>query len=140
MDCNRILGSDSDTTSTENKLPGRAVDRIAEPSLDVHPPSHTLIGMRAVQQHGVPSRHPIVDVVWPAQKVKTHFILARGPALAGLTLEQDQPVGQLAGVYLSLVLGEPPSCSPVGGSARCRCHRCERWRRPSSLARSCKLG
>ncbi len=73
------------------------VRRVAEPALDVHPPRLAGLRVRADQQHRLVRAHPVGDVGRLADEMEGPVVLAGEPAVAGLALDQDEPVGDLAG-------------------------------------------
>jgi len=76
------------------------VSRVAEPALDVHPPRLAGLRVGAHQQHRLLRPHPVGDVGRLADEVKRPVVLPGEPAIAGLALDEDEPVGDLAGTGL----------------------------------------
>ena len=73
------------------------VSRVAEPALDVHPPRLAGLRVGAHQQYRLLRPHPVGDVGRFADEVKRPVVLPGEPAIAGLALDEDEPVGDLAG-------------------------------------------
>jgi len=73
------------------------VSRVSEPALDVHPPRLAGLRVGAHQQYRLLRAHPVGDVGRLADEVKGPVVLPGEPAVAGLALDEDEPVDDLAG-------------------------------------------